>query len=171
MREVNGLKHAVTNQRKGARGIPTRTRTWRTNTGDKRQPLTPAKQTASPPAPTSTHPNTHPQICTYTFTHTHPGTSTHPPIHTHTHTFTQTWQPFVLGPLLAILKRPGWSCLRSKFSSGKAIPPYIDITPVPSLCVGACGCMCTCCVERSRGAHERLAGTSVLGCVRDPYPY
>jgi hypothetical protein len=48
---------------------------------------------------------------------------------------THAWQPFVLGPLLAIDRSPGWSCVTEKFSSAKLLP-YIDTQPVPSPCIG-----------------------------------
>ena len=35
----------------------------------------------------------------------------------------KNWQPFVLGPELAMLRSPGVSCLRLKFSSAKAFVP------------------------------------------------
>jgi hypothetical protein len=44
----------------------------------------------------------------------------------------KNWHPFVFGPLLALDRRPGRSCLCRKFSSGKEVAPYMLIFPEPS---------------------------------------
>lgn len=62
---------------------------------------------------------------------TFPNTTCFPSRKSHLAQVMKNWQPFVLGPLLAMERSPGPSCFRLKFSSAN-VGPQMLIVPVPS---------------------------------------